>query len=260
MSFVQYLAVLRCGWNGGYASSEILCDFTFSSELPREELYRAWMKDLCGNGDLVSATNRKPHARFHKSVVLEGLDGIDHERYIHWMGNAITPVDAAISSPLVEPKTLLYVAVVKSVNDVMTDNLMTRFKKAIFLNVGNVLLSNESPATVQQAANDSLLRVATLFDKDPKIDFIQSQLNDVKTQMADNVNAVLQNGEKLEGIESLAVELTHYSEQFQSRSRQVKRKMCFQAYKTYFIIAAIIIILVLVVIVPIAVSVKKASN
>ncbi|XP_071182141.1 vesicle-associated membrane protein 4-like isoform X2 [Mytilus edulis] len=59
------------------------------------------------------------------------------------------------------------------------------------------------------------------------IDRLQGDVNEVTHLLKDNVEKVLERGEKIEDLQNRSEDLTASSIQFKSRSRDLRRKMCF---------------------------------
>ncbi|CAI4228353.1 unnamed protein product [Auanema sp. JU1783] len=64
-----------------------------------------------------------------------------------------------------------------------------------------------------------------------RVDELRQQVDSVKTIMADNVNAIIQRGERLDNIERRTDELQANSESFKMTAHRVQRKMCFRNAK-----------------------------
>lgn len=78
-----------------------------------------------------------------------------------------------------------------------------------------------------------------------KINQLQTKIDDVKDVMIDNIDKILERGEKLETLVESTDQLADGAKQFRSGTRKVKNRMCFK----YIIIVVALILVILAVIV-----------
>jgi ribosomal protein L11 methylase PrmA len=78
--------------------------------------------------------------------------------------------------------------------------------------------------------------------------------------MKENIEAVLNNTQKLEEIEEKAENLNKQSEDFRNRSKDLATKMFWKKWKMRFLFAFLIISVLLIIIVPTAVSAQAANS
>eukprot|EP00761_Pharyngomonas_kirbyi_P012128 gb/GECH01012155.1/.p1 GENE.gb/GECH01012155.1/~~gb/GECH01012155.1/.p1 ORF type:complete len:209 (+),score=44.73 gb/GECH01012155.1/:1-627(+) len=80
-----------------------------------------------------------------------------------------------------------------------------------------------------------------------KVSKVQSEINEVKDIMRDNIDRVLERGERLEDLSGRAEDLQRSSKMFVGTARKAKRKMCMRNF--YITIILIIVILVILAVV-----------
>lgn len=73
-----------------------------------------------------------------------------------------------------------------------------------------------------------------------KIDPIKKQLQEVRDITAQNIDKVLERGEKIDILVDNSAKLQNQSYQFQKSSRRLKNTMHLRKFKCYFIISSII--------------------
>ena len=83
---------------------------------------------------------------------------------------------------------------------------------------------------------------------DSKINDIKNQVTSVTQLMKNNIESVLERGEKLENLENKTNELEKDARSFRISTRALKRHMCMKNAKMIAIIACIIIIIILIII------------
>lgn len=88
-----------------------------------------------------------------------------------------------------------------------------------------------------------------------KISTIKSNLRDTQDQMTQNLTMALSRGEQLSVMESKAENIKESADTFHRQAKSVRRNMCIEKYKWWFI-AALIVIVVIFVIVWIACGAK----
>jgi len=71
------------------------------------------------------------------------------------------------------------------------------------------------------------------------IDSIQKQLDEVKQITANNIDKVLERGERIEVLVDSSERLQHHSVQFHKRARNLKKTMCCKKIKLYIFIGCI---------------------
>jgi len=83
---------------------------------------------------------------------------------------------------------------------------------------------------------------------------LRQQVNDVSDVMRQNVNKVIERGEKLEDLQERSEILEATSNQFQQQATRVKKKMWWQNFKMKIILAVVIIVIIAVLVVVIIAS------
>uniref|UniRef100_A0A0N5AMX4 V-SNARE coiled-coil homology domain-containing protein n=1 Tax=Syphacia muris TaxID=451379 RepID=A0A0N5AMX4_9BILA len=77
---------------------------------------------------------------------------------------------------------------------------------------------------------------------------LQQQVSQVKTVMSNNVQRILERGDRLENLESRTDALTASSENFKISARRVQRHMCRQNAKWTIIVSVGTILIVIIII------------
>jgi vesicle-associated membrane protein 72 len=80
-----------------------------------------------------------------------------------------------------------------------------------------------------------------------KLSKIKAQVSEVKGIMMDNIEKVLDRGEKIEVLVDKTDNLRNQADNFQRQGRQLRRKMWLQNFKVKLIVLAIIIVLILII-------------
>lgn len=93
-----------------------------------------------------------------------------------------------------------------------------------------------------------------------KIAMVQSDLNDVKIEMRDNVKKVIGNLEDVQALDQRAARIKDGAKAFADDSNKLKRLTCWQNCKWTIILIVLVIGILLVIIVPIAMSSKGDSS
>ncbi|VDH95419.1 vesicle-associated membrane protein 8-like [Mytilus galloprovincialis] len=88
------------------------------------------------------------------------------------------------------------------------------------------------------------------------IDRLQGDVNEVTHLLKDNVEKVLERGEKIEDLQNRSEDLTASSIQFKSRSRDLRRKMCCKNFKMTCILIIVITVVIAIIILVILFTVK----
>ena len=81
-----------------------------------------------------------------------------------------------------------------------------------------------------------------------KINKVQNEVEQVKLVMGENIEKILQRGEKVEVLLDKSNELSNESMIFRNSSKKLKRKMCFKNVKFYSIIILVIVVIVIIII------------
>lgn len=84
-------------------------------------------------------------------------------------------------------------------------------------------------------------------DEMNKISKIKSQVAEVKGIMMDNIEKVLDRGEKIELLVDKTENLRFQADNFQRQGKQLRRKMWFQNMKVKLIVLAIIIVIIIII-------------
>lgn len=91
---------------------------------------------------------------------------------------------------------------------------------------------------------------------DAKISAINSEINQTVDIMRQNIETVINRGEKLEDIELKTNEIMLESIEFEQSSKKVKEAMCWKKYRLYLIIAGAAFLLALLIIIAIVFGTK----
>jgi len=89
------------------------------------------------------------------------------------------------------------------------------------------------------------------FNSDPgadKIATIQSQIKDVQNIMVENIEKVLERGERIEILVGKTDELNSQAQKFKKQSTQLKRAMWWKNMKLWAIIIIIVIIIIIIIV------------
>jgi len=84
-------------------------------------------------------------------------------------------------------------------------------------------------------------------DEISKVASVQKKVNDVKGVMMENIERVLERGEKIELLVDKTDALHNQAEQFQRKGKQLRRAMCWQNWKWKILTISIIIVLIIVI-------------
>ncbi|KAK9767772.1 Vesicle membrane receptor protein (v-SNARE) [Basidiobolus ranarum] len=87
-----------------------------------------------------------------------------------------------------------------------------------------------------------------------KTDQIKSQVDEVVGIMQDNIERVMDRGEKLDILNNKAVDLEQGARQFKKGATKMKKRMWWKDMKLRLIILAIVIILLVAIIVPVVIK------
>lgn len=77
-----------------------------------------------------------------------------------------------------------------------------------------------------------------------KIAIIKENIMQAQEAMTKNLEEALKRGDSLEAMENKANELNNHAQQFERSTKDLKRKMCFQKYRWYFLGALIVVVLI----------------
>ncbi|KAK9767747.1 Vesicle membrane receptor protein (v-SNARE) [Basidiobolus ranarum] len=83
-----------------------------------------------------------------------------------------------------------------------------------------------------------------------KSKLVQQQVDEVVNIMQDNVNRVMERGERLDTLNNKAEDLESGALQFRRGANKVRKNMWWKNFKLQLIIIAIVIILLLIIIIP----------
>ncbi|XP_041128908.1 vesicle-associated membrane protein 8-like [Polyodon spathula] len=81
-----------------------------------------------------------------------------------------------------------------------------------------------------------------------KLDAVQEQVNDVKNILSDNLNKVLERGERLDDLIDKTDDLQATAETFQKTSTKIARKMWWKNKKMLVVIVVVVIIIIIIII------------
>lgn len=88
------------------------------------------------------------------------------------------------------------------------------------------------------------------------LDRLQSDVSEVTHLLKENVEKVVQRGDKIDDLQTRSEELQIGATHFNRRANQVRRKMCWQNCKMTLIIAFVVFIIIAVIITIIIVELK----
>ncbi|TPX33880.1 hypothetical protein SmJEL517_g03339 [Synchytrium microbalum] len=89
---------------------------------------------------------------------------------------------------------------------------------------------------------------------------VQAQVDEVVGIMQNNIEKVMQRGEKLESLQNKTDDLQQGALQFKRGATKVRRQMWWKDLKLKIIIAVIVIVILIIIIVPIANALKPAAS
>jgi hypothetical protein len=171
-----------------------------------------------------------------------GVTKLDQNLALYWRSDVVKDDNAVY----------IYSAALPNVTEnLLADKLLAQMLDA-FCDVKD--LSTDGQPILEQFAQMHCTKEQKPNDK---VERLHQRLNEVKDKMAENVNAVVSNGNDLLICEEKAANLELASKDFEQKSTQVKRAMCWQKYRLYIGTTIIVIVILLVLIVPIALSFSK---
>ncbi|XP_076471060.1 vesicle-associated membrane protein 8-like [Babylonia areolata] len=88
------------------------------------------------------------------------------------------------------------------------------------------------------------------------IDKLESDVSEVTHLLKQNVEKVVERGEKIDDLQSRSEELQSSATHFKRRSGQMRRKMCWQNCRMNCIIAAVVFVIIAVIVIIVLVTVK----
>lgn len=244
---VKYLGVGRCVSRVGHmGEGEVVASWSdFKEEAVHVEMYETWLKDLVGNGDVLASLQRKPNARFHKTVKIDGYQSAE----LHWIGKGTEPIYVSQLDPNVE---LMFYAVLSSNFDslanVTVDELLQYFRS-----------SARAAGQTSSALKQALPHVAAYAGRS-KVHAVQMQVAAVTDQMQQNVQKVIDRQEKLEVLVEKSAELETYSDTFRRKAHAVERHYCCKNAKITILAILITVIILVVIITPLALSLRNTQK
>jgi len=91
-----------------------------------------------------------------------------------------------------------------------------------------------------------------------KVQYLREDVEEVKGQMVENIEKVIDRGEKLDDINERTENLKARAGEFQTVSTRLKRKLWWQNVKLWIILIVIIVVILAVIIIAIAVGVSQS--
>jgi len=82
---------------------------------------------------------------------------------------------------------------------------------------------------------------------DNKVQAVQVATERVKDQLHENINVLIERGEKLDELQAKSETLEKQGAQFEKKGREVKNAMCWQSYRNLLIIIILVAIIALVI-------------
>jgi len=98
-----------------------------------------------------------------------------------------------------------------------------------------------------------------MVGRDGKVSRLQNQVDEVVTVMKDNVNKVIERGDRLDDLQDKSDNLTLSAESFRTKARSVRSQMWWKECKMRLLVAFVVIIILLIIIVPIIVQYTKKT-
>ncbi|TPX34105.1 hypothetical protein SeMB42_g07378 [Synchytrium endobioticum] len=88
---------------------------------------------------------------------------------------------------------------------------------------------------------------------------VQNQVDEVVGIMQNNIEKVMQRGERLESLQNKTDDLQQGALQFKKGATKVRRQMWWKDLKLKIIIAAVVIVILIIIIVPIVNALKPKN-
>merc|ERR1712043_36881 len=95
------------------------------------------------------------------------------------------------------------------------------------------------------------------LNKVDKAAALNSKVNEVKSQMSDNISSILKNTEKAETIQAKSEQLNEQAAVFKKRSTDLKKQMKCKNLKMTLLLAGLVIGILAVILVPLIMKAKK---
>lgn len=95
---------------------------------------------------------------------------------------------------------------------------------------------------------------------DDKINYIEIQIQDTTDIMKQNINHMIERGEKIEYLETVTENCKNNAQVFKTNAQKLKYKMCCQNYKVTVAIIFVVILVSTVIIVPIVLKYTANNN
>lgn len=89
-----------------------------------------------------------------------------------------------------------------------------------------------------------------------KLDHLESDVSEVTHLLRENVEKVIDRGEKIDDLQTRSEDLQAGSHYFSRRANQVRRKMCWQNCKMNIIIALVVLGVIIVIVLIVLFTVK----
>jgi hypothetical protein len=89
---------------------------------------------------------------------------------------------------------------------------------------------------------------------------INNDINDIKIEMRNNVKAVVDNHDNLEGLQKQSEDIKHGSDLFKDNSNDLKKAACWQNWKLTIIITLVVLGIIAIIIIAVVVSKNKKSS
>lgn len=93
-----------------------------------------------------------------------------------------------------------------------------------------------------------------------KIKDVQKQVDETTHIMKDNIESIIERGEKIENLEMKTIQLEKDAKDFRGKARDLKRHFCIQNAKMIGIISCIVIVIILIIIAAIYGSANTSNN
>jgi len=86
------------------------------------------------------------------------------------------------------------------------------------------------------------------YQNNDKVSNLRSQVDDVRGVMSQNIERVMERGEKLDDLVEKTNDLEQNAVQFRQTSRKVKKKMWWKNTKMTLILVAVVVVIILIII------------
>lgn len=111
------------------------------------------------------------------------------------------------------------------------------------------LVDIESGPTSGASSGTITTNTAPPQQSQEKIQKLQQHVADVSNIMTENINKILERGQRLDNLEGRSEMLSSRADEFRVTSRRVSRKMWWQNMKLNLIIGSVVVIIIIVIVI-----------